>query len=234
MPAFSRRERSLVAVGFRRLQICTIYKIVNSVNEKVYVGQTWNSLRARFRAHKTEAKTRTGSCLKLVNAICKHGFDVFSIEEIAKAETQEEADRLEREMIAHFNSIVDGYNIRDGGSHGRLSDETRAKMSASQKGKVITEETRRKISATLTGRKLGPRSAETKRKIREAHIGRVFSEEARARMSAAHRGVELSDAHRAAQSHARRAAWQELSEEKKKAQIKRLRDAKAKWDTRNL
>jgi hypothetical protein len=46
-----------------------------------------------------------------------------------------------------------------------VSDETRAKMSASQKGKVVPDLIKEKISATLKGRKM---SDETKRKMSEA------------------------------------------------------------------
>ena len=46
-----------------------------------------------------------------------------------------------------------------------VSAETRAKMSAAQKGKVMSDLQKEKISATLKGRKM---SEETKRKMSEA------------------------------------------------------------------
>lgn len=46
-----------------------------------------------------------------------------------------------------------------------VSDETRANMSAAQKGKVMSEEVKLKISASTKGK---PKSEETKRKMSEA------------------------------------------------------------------
>ena len=69
---------------------------------------------------------------------------------------------------------------------------TRKKRSESHKGKIITEETKRKIAAGHKG-KPGPlkgkhHSEETKRKISEALKGKPHSEEAKRKMSEAHKG----------------------------------------------
>jgi hypothetical protein len=77
-------------------------------------------------------------------------------------------------------------NIKEGGSNGKHSLETRklisesntgkrhshqskVRMSMSQKGRVVTKEHRMKISNTLKGNKL---SEETKAKISQRHIGK--------------------------------------------------------------
>lgn len=40
---------------------CLIYKFTNLINNKIYIGQTKNSLRKRVIAHLTQAKTNTKS-----------------------------------------------------------------------------------------------------------------------------------------------------------------------------
>jgi hypothetical protein len=40
---------------------CLIYKLTNLVNQKVYIGQTKNSLRKRIISHLTQARTNTKS-----------------------------------------------------------------------------------------------------------------------------------------------------------------------------
>jgi len=59
----------------------------------------------------------------------------------------------------------------------RVSDETRKKMSLSQKGKKLSEETKRRISESKKGKKRPPLSDEWKEKISQSTKGRVFSEE---------------------------------------------------------
>jgi predicted GIY-YIG superfamily endonuclease len=38
------------------LNICSIYKITNSVNKKIYIGQTWKSIENRFAQHKNPSQ----------------------------------------------------------------------------------------------------------------------------------------------------------------------------------
>ena len=35
-----------------------IYKIINDINNKIYIGQTANSLEERFKQHKKDSKKR--------------------------------------------------------------------------------------------------------------------------------------------------------------------------------
>ena len=64
-----------------------------------------------------------------------------------------------------------------------ISDETRKKMSESQKGRTLSEETRKKISEAKKGRIF---SAETRKKLSEAKKGRVTW----------NKGLTLSEEHR--------------------------------------
>jgi len=119
----------------------TIYVITCRVNKKKYVGQTWLSLTKRFILHKSDAKTnRRPGCIKLMRAIRKHGPDNFSIRKLSEASTQSKADKLEIFYIKKFDVIKNGYNIREGGSCGRLSEKSKKKMSKARKEKYLGED----------------------------------------------------------------------------------------------
>jgi hypothetical protein len=65
------------------------------------------------------------------------------------------------------------------------SEETKRKMSEAAKGKVISEEQKRKLSETNKGK---PKSSEMKRKLSEAHKGKTHSEETKRKMSESAKG----------------------------------------------
>ena len=136
--------------------LCSIYKITNQINGKVYIGQTWVNIQRRFAAHKA---TRS-HCPKLLNAFNKYGRDNFIIELITVCGTQETADYWETYFIKKYDSIVVGYNLKEGGSHGRTHEETKRKLSialmgrpAPNKGVPATSETIAKLSAMRKGKK---------------------------------------------------------------------------------
>lgn len=89
-----------------------IYKITNTVNSKVYVGQTHNALNERWRAHKYYSKFSTAP---LYRAMRKHGIDKFHIEIIEECKQSELNDR-EIYWIKQYNSYGNtGYNATRGG-----------------------------------------------------------------------------------------------------------------------
>lgn len=74
-----------------------------------------------------------------------------------------------------------------------VSDETRRKLSESNKGKIMSEEARQKISKANKGKIT---SEETKQKMRShkgKNKGRIVSEETRKKMSAAQKGRIVSE-----------------------------------------
>jgi group I intron endonuclease len=115
---------------------CTIYCVKNNFDSKVYVGQTWQSTDRRFYEHKNQKK-----CIKLFNAIQKHGPDNFSIQPLVVCHTQEVADFWEDYFINKYDSIDKGYNIRYGGSKGKHTEEAKKKMSVSHMGKHTSAKT---------------------------------------------------------------------------------------------
>lgn len=75
----------------------------------------------------------------------------------------------------------------------KISDATRAKMSAASKLQVHTAERRMKCSETQKGRK---KTEEQKRKNSESHKGILHTEETKAKLSNSLKGRPFSDEHR--------------------------------------
>ena len=166
-----------------------IYKITNTVNRKVYIGQTiHDAVKTRKRDH----LNRKGTGNPLIKADVKiYGQDAFTFEILHDGIIPEFLQTLEDEEITKHNCIEpNGYNRI--GARNVYSDATCKKMSEAQKGKKHTEATKRKMSEAHKGRKYGPHSEETRRKISEAKKGKTSwnkgktpSEETRRKMSEA-------------------------------------------------
>lgn len=89
-----------------------IYKISNSVNNKVYIGQTIRPIEERFARHINDAMNGVLDT-HFARAIRLYGPDKFSIELIDTATTQEELTQKEHDYIIKFNSVEEGYNETD-------------------------------------------------------------------------------------------------------------------------
>ena len=84
-----------------------IYKISNTVNDKVYIGQTITPLAERFNTH-----VRYSDC-ELGRAIKELGADKFKIELLdSSATSSHELYLLEHKYIELHDSITTGYNVR--------------------------------------------------------------------------------------------------------------------------
>lgn len=90
-----------------------VYKITCLVNGKVYIGQTIQPIRQRFKRHIRDAvKGKLNT--KFACAIRKYGEENFTIELLDDSATsQEELTQLEYKYIKEYNSVKDGYNSTD-------------------------------------------------------------------------------------------------------------------------
>lgn len=140
-----------------------IYKIINSVNGKIYIGKTVQKLSRRFHQHiakalKNEPRLRH---IKLYSAIRKYGYKNFSIEELESMEVNSSKELNAREIywISYYNSTdtTVGYNLTGGGDGGsNMLPETSNKIvnTKRQRGSLsLSDETKRKISIAKTGKK---------------------------------------------------------------------------------
>ena len=101
-----------------------IYCYKNKINGKRYIGQTINP-QQRKSAHISDS---THIDTKFYRAVRKYGWDNFEYEILAESEDRNELDKLEVDFIKSFNSIENGYNIRSGGEHPTMGEETRKKL----------------------------------------------------------------------------------------------------------
>lgn len=95
-------------------RIYKIYVIKNTINNKIYIGQTVQSISRRFGQHKNK---KHKGCKKIFNALNKYGRENFYIEQIMSAKTKKDINYLEEYFIKYFDSTKKGYNITKGGSN---------------------------------------------------------------------------------------------------------------------
>lgn len=100
-----------------------IYKIINDVNDKVYIGQTTNKISIRWTQHKSAAKNLTVNSI-LYRAMNKYGINKFHIKQIKEyyAKTYSELIQIlnieECKYILEYNSLnPNGYNMTKGGEN---------------------------------------------------------------------------------------------------------------------
>lgn len=136
-----------------------IYKTINSINKKIYVGQKY--------VHTQDFYRYLGSGKHIKFAIKKYGRENFSREIIEYCTS---ANKGEREIfwiaeLSATNPLI-GYNLSKGGQYS--SEEQRIKISKINRGKILSEEHKRKISESNKGKTI---SEEQKIKIGNANRG---------------------------------------------------------------
>lgn len=126
-----------------------IYKITNILNNKVYIGQTVNTLAYRKSQHVREVSYVNRKKTYLYNAMIKHGVENFVFEEIDKADTIEELNLKESFWINSFKSTEKefGYNLDTGGKNCLKSESTKRKIGDTTIEKWKNEETSAKMRA---------------------------------------------------------------------------------------
>lgn len=151
-----------------------IYKITNTVNGKCYIGQTrCRRSSDRIRKHQLELRKGIHANEHLQRSWTKYGSDSFTFEVIARAYDLTELDLLEIAWISELRSMNPefGYNKESGGNRQKImSKETRSKISKALTGRPVSDETRVKISeSNKIGRRGIFHSEETRRKMSESH-----------------------------------------------------------------
>lgn len=98
-----------------------IYKITNTINNKVYIGQTVKTVQKRFIQHKNNSNKKYFSQITLYKAFNKYGIENFKCEEIEEVKN-EDLDEREKYWIKYYNSYLNGYNSTIGGRLVQLYD----------------------------------------------------------------------------------------------------------------
>lgn len=98
-----------------------IYKIINNVNDKVYIGKTAFSINKRFQEHCKDAFRDRNEKRPLYAAMRKYGTDAFSVSLIEECDDTVAADR-EAYWIGVYKAYSTGYNATLGGDGKFLYD----------------------------------------------------------------------------------------------------------------
>jgi group I intron endonuclease len=135
------------------MSIHTIYKIVNNINGKVYIGydSNWPN---RKQSHIYHTKDRNQY---IYQALRKYGIENFTWEPIYQSKDGKHClNVMESFFIKEYNSFETGYNLTLGGEGtlGRpTTDTTKSKISKTLKNKPKTKEHLQKMSETRKGKK---------------------------------------------------------------------------------
>lgn len=181
-----------------------IYCITHKETERVYIGQTVSSVAQRWASHKSQSV-----CVLLHRAIVRYGADAFSVEQIDRADNKSELDDLEAFYISAFGSTnrANGFNLRGGGSFGKHSDESKAKMSVAVRKAYENPEFRAKLSAVRTGKK---RTKEYCERASQRMIGTQLTEGAKQKIAAAVKTAWTTDGYKEKVAKAQKEARKDL------------------------
>ena len=160
-----------------------VYKITCKITGEFYFGSSFKAKRDSY----------WGTGRKIKEQIAKYGKDNFIKEILGEFNDRVDAHKKENQYIEKFRNDDKCLNQMLNRHFGTYSYETCAKNSAANRGeknpmygKHRTDETRAKLSAANRGKH---RTGETRAKIGAAHRGKKLSDETRAKLSDAHLGI---------------------------------------------
>ena len=193
-----------------------IYSIINTVNNKRYIGSS-NKIYRRIFQHRTDLENGMHHSGHLQKSFNKYGIQNFKVEILEIVCDLSIIEERERFYVNLFQSTMweFGYNLTSGGAgcpDRKLSSETKRKIGESNKGKKMSPESRIRISIAGKGRKHteetkkkmsesrkgvpqnwnhGNISEEGRRKISETHLGRKRLDETKDRITESKTGVKI-------------------------------------------
>ncbi len=157
-----------------------IYKWTNTVNGKIYIGQTVKHINYRTRMHINSANF--GTNFPLHCAIRKYGREAFMIEVICLCSSLEELNFKEKEFIIALDcKAPKGYNLKDGGDSYQWHPDMKKNASVSAKARIAKDNGAQMRAALAKGRELLKGKAPWNK-------GLKTTEEVKAKLSAAHLG----------------------------------------------
>lgn len=130
--------RFIPAIG--GVNIVGIYKIKNTINNKIYIGQS-GDIKWRWTHHRSDLRGGYHSNKHLQGAWKKYGEDAFEFS-IVEETTKEKLNERERYWITYYDSVNSGYNFDYGGDgvYGyKHSDEEINKMRRIQSPNIILQ-----------------------------------------------------------------------------------------------
>ena len=158
-----------------------IYKTTNLTNGRLYIGQKKGIFNHNY----------LGSGKYFKSALSKYGKNKFKLEVIVYVDNKEQLNLFEKHLISKYRDILGKdnlYNIGDGGEGtngeylpsrlgSKLTEEHKKRISETQKGKIVSEETKQKMRGTNNHFYGKHHSQETKLKMLQKSKGYKFTPE---------------------------------------------------------
>jgi group I intron endonuclease len=150
-----------------------IYKWTHKDSGKCYIGQSIQHPNRRRYEHINDSKHSTKTYY-FHNALRKYGIGAFTWEVIDTASSIEELNLLEEKYVLQYDSINNGYNIRQPGNNKKHSPDSIERMKEAQRLAHAKRKSegrdggwKRKDGGPMKGKIC---SEEHKQKNREAHL----------------------------------------------------------------
>ncbi len=98
----------------KKYENCYVYKIVNNIDNLIYIGSTTNSLFKRMTTHKINSRCSKFKNRKIYNHMNLYGEDKFKIEPIEEFKNigRDELRKYEDKYIKEFNTVINGLNTK--------------------------------------------------------------------------------------------------------------------------
>ena len=138
-----------------------IYKLTNTVTNKIYIGQTVLSWKKRKYCYNACVNQKDNN-RPIINSLRKHGWGNFTVEILHEdVQSRDELNKLEKECIDFYDSTnpENGYNLSEGGAIPagdrvreslRKSWTTERRRAQSEKMKIQNERTKETRSKNLS------------------------------------------------------------------------------------
>jgi len=147
--------------------IYTVYKIINTINQKIYIG-----------VHKTTNPNDSyfGSGTAIKRAIKKYGKESFIKSILFEYDNSFDMFDKESELVdENFINSSNTYNLKTGGNGNyQHSQQTKDKISKSNKGKMLSNDHKSKLRIIGFHRK---HSQQTKDKMSKSRKGMIFTKD---------------------------------------------------------
>lgn len=128
-----------------------VYMLLNAQNGKAYIGSTTRTLQQRVREHFRKPSIKKD----FDKDVLKYGQESFLVSILSKHNSFHDMIKAEKNHILDFCTIKSGYNVLVS-SQGKRPHGWKEKIAKANIGKVLSEETKNKISRSKVGKKAWP------------------------------------------------------------------------------
>lgn len=154
-----------------------IYKIINDINDKVYIGKTEFSIEKRFAEHCRDALRERNEKRPLYSAMKKYGVEHFFIELVEETNVPEEREAY---WIKYYNSFEKGYNATLGGDGKKYIDYD-----------LVIQTYKKELNAATTANILNISPDSVRKILKENNVEIISSQEISAKKNS--KKVEMFD-----------------------------------------